>query len=182
MNASNPKRQLPIDLAYLRLACETSPDHGQHYLDGETGEIILITSDVRRQFDYFAETLTTPEAHTPEGMDAAMSAQNIPYLLQNAFRDVARMTNPDADGRYILIPGTNPVGDIQDMSAFLDHVSDTEIQENLEACFAGGGTLSRYKAILSRDRMLLKAWLAFRDERITARAVKWLAGHGIIPT
>ncbi|MBE2196569.1 MAG: hypothetical protein IAE83_20525 [Anaerolinea sp.] len=180
-NPDSPqKRQLKVSLNYLLLMFDLPPERGIPYLDRSTGDILIITNEDRRQYDYFLETLEPGDDRSPERLDALMQAQGVPFLVREVLREVAEV-NAEPD-RYLRIPGENPVLDVQDMSAFIDEVEDGELQELLEACFAGGGNLSRYKAILlKRDRQALKRWMDFRQERQHKRMMKWLSTQGIEP-
>jgi hypothetical protein len=173
-----PPNPLPIDLAYLLLAFTLDSALGQHYLNRETGQILLVAPADRQQYDYFLETVANP---TPEAIEAAISAEDLPFLAKESLRDIAAITlsQAQADNVFVQVPNHNPVYDIQDMSAFLDDVTDITMQEQLEACFAGGGALTRYRAILGKDRRLTAQWERFRQARHNQRLQRWLASEGL---
>ena len=69
----------------------------------------------------------------------------------------------------------------QDMADFAETITDERAGRRLARAIQGKGAFRRFKDELHEEYPdLLPAWYAFRDARVTRRAVEWLADNSLI--
>lgn len=59
---AHPRRKLKVDLAELEFAFESASGEVAHYLDLETGQVIAIADEIRRELDAIYEAAWDDEA------------------------------------------------------------------------------------------------------------------------
>ena len=153
-------RKLDIDLSELELAFEGGPGETQYYLDRETGAVVMVTEDLRRELEEDVE----PEASDfgPEALELARAAAEDPE-------------------RFLAIPEQDSNEGYRDMEAFLDTVADPELARLLGVAIQGRGAFRRFKDVLGDYPAERERWFAFRDRRLQGRILEWLADEGITP-
>ena len=170
-------KKLKVDLEELALALDDTAYEHSHYLDLQTGELILLTEEVRRAVEEFP----FEENEEPEAQDRRFRE----WMEESGFREWEKELLPialeveGASDRYLYIQPRESREAYQVMVDFAETVEDEHLQELLCVALNGSGAFRRFKDVLYRDPEQQKRWYQFRDERQKAEAREWLEVHEI---
>jgi hypothetical protein len=87
---------------------------------------------------------------------------------------------PD-DPSLVSVPGADPSEGFRDMEDFTASVEDPAYCSTLSRALGGKGSFYRFKEILPAYPGERERWFRFKEERVRARVLEWLASHGIEP-
>jgi hypothetical protein len=158
-------RKLKIDWMELEAAFQTSSGglvEMYHYLDLETGEVVMVTSEVTR---YLEEP---PDEDLADWMR---------HELQ-----IAEQVEEGYGTRYIRIPEEDSHEGYRDMERFISTVRDDRLQDRLWRAIQGRGAFRYFKDVLADYPDERERWFAFKDRRIHERVADWLESEEIEPT
>jgi hypothetical protein len=158
-------RKLEIDWMELDAAFQTSSGglvEMYHYLDLETGEVVMVTDEVTR---YLEEP---PDRELPEWMQEVL--------------ELAEQIEEGYGTRYVRIPGADSREDYGDMERFISTVQSDRLRDQLQRAIQGRGAFRYFKDVLYDHPAERERWFAFKDRRIYGRISRWLESEGIEPT
>lgn len=126
----------------------------------------------------------------PVALEALINAfeserPDVQYLdLENG--DVFPITGPDdvdwpevqagLGTQFLAVPRSDGVELTEDMRAFADQMKDVDLKAALANAVDSG--LAAYRAVLREYPVERGQWLLFRDNRVLARVLSWMAAHG----
>jgi hypothetical protein len=175
--------RLPIDLAQLVDAFESGSEEVAAYLDLETGEVVWVTSEVRRELEEIDEGL--PVDLVDEAREAAIAAaagaRGLPAWMVEPLQEADRV-EAGFGTRFIRIPQPEGREDYEDMEVFISTVGNQRLQDQLWVAIRGRGAFRRFKDVLADHPTERARWFAFRDARVIERVQEWLSDEGIEPT
>lgn len=174
----DPKRKLKIDLDELALAFDSSFGETYHYLDRETGEVILVTDDSRFQLEEVWDQVG--EDADLDAVLAAIEKLDIPDWDKEFMRDAA-LVEAGFGTRYVAVPTLDSHEGYQDMEAFIETVADDHLAELLAVAIQGRGAFRRFKDVLLGYPEERERWFRFKDDLVRQRVLKWLDSEGIEP-
>ena len=158
-------RKLEIDWMALEDAFQTGSGglvEMYHYLDLDTGEVVMLTDEVTR---YLEEP---PERELPEWMQ---------HELQ-----VAQQVEEGYGTRYIRIPEEDSHEAYRDMERFISTVRDDRLRDQLWRAVSGRGAFRYFKDVLYDHPAERERWFAFQSRCVYERITRWLESEGIEPT
>jgi hypothetical protein len=155
-------RQLKINWTELEAAFEMSSWEMHHYLDLETGEVLVVTDEAAR---YVEEP---PDSELSEWMQEMVK--------------VARQVEAGYGTRYIGIPEVDSHEGYRDMEHFISTVRDDRLRDQLWRVIQGRGAFRRFKDVLADYPDERERWFAFKDRCIHEQVVDWLESEDIEPT
>jgi len=155
-------RKMKIDWSDLGLALDSSSWEFEQYLDVETGKIVMITDDIRRQI----------EDPDPDFEPAEWEKELI---------EEAKQVEENSDSRYLVIPHQDSHEGYRDMERFIATVRDRRLQDRLERAIQGRGAFRRFRDTVSENPEELKRWNAYSERCDLERMVDWLESEGIEP-
>jgi hypothetical protein len=171
------KHNLKVDLEDLKDAFNSAFDEMQHYLDLETGEVILVTSDTRRQLEALLETT---EAEAVETINEAIQNENIPDWQKDSLYSAAQVEF-GFNSRFIEIPQADSRQGYEDMEIFIETVSNRNLRELLQVAIRGKGAFRRFKDVLATYPQERERWFQFHNQRLHQRVLDWLDDENINP-
>lgn len=151
----------------LKEAFSNSSDDAAYYLHRETGNIELITPDVRWQVDALLEE----HNYELEAIEAAIDDMD---SWEREMLKAAVRIELGEEADYIQIPVRPTYEDYNEMKLFIETVENDRLREKLSDVIQGKGAFRRFKEVLQRDEDELERWYAFKDERLTERVLNWL--------
>ncbi len=140
-------RRLKIDLSDLELAFENSSLEMNCYLDLESGEVILITDEVQREYEKFCATLTEEREESPEAFAAALEQYNTHDWIKDELRIIDQV-EAGFGARFIAIPRIESGEAYRDMEDFISTIGDERLQDRLWDAIRGRGAFRRFKDTL----------------------------------
>ena len=148
-------KQLKVDIVSLGGAFEGASWENSYFLDLETGEVIMLTSDVLR--------------YVEEPPDYPLSEWEQEWVKQ------ANAVEAGYGTRYIKVPEADSHAAYNDMEDFIATVEDEHLRELLWVAIEGRGAFGRFKGVLAAYRRERERWFNFKDERLRQRILDWLA-------
>lgn len=155
-------RKLEIDWGELTVAFESGLAEMEYYLDLETGEVLMITEEIR----WYME----------EPLDAELLG------WQQEMLQIAQRIEAGYGTRYIQIPEQERRDAYRDMEWFITTVADQALQDELWRAIQGRGAFRRFKDLLQNHPEERERWFSFKEHRVQERLMEWLEGEGIEPT
>jgi hypothetical protein len=154
-------RKLKIDWMELSAAFESGFAEMHHYLDLETGEVLMVTDEIR----WYREE---PGAEL--------------HGWQQEMVQTARRIEEGYGSRYVQIPQQDSHESYRDMEWFIGTVQDQRLQERLWQAIQGKGTFRYFKDVLQDYPAERERWFAFSDRCVHNRLMRWLEDEEIEPT
>ncbi len=173
------RRRLRVDLEDLALAFEGGQEEARDYLDLETGEVVTVTDEARRELEEIAEEANA-EALDAEALAAALRRRDLPERMRE-FVQAAALVEAGFGARLIEIPRDDPSEAYRDMEDFIGIVGDGRLQDRLWQAIRGRGAFRRFKDLLADHPREEERWFTFRDGRARRRLLKWLESEGVEP-
>ena len=169
-------KKLKVDLDELIIAFQSGSWEMNHYLDLETGGVILISDEDRMAYESF-----WGEADDAgKGLAQLVAQSDLPEWQQERVLEVDRIEAGYGE-RFIEVPEDDSHEGYRDMEAFIATLEDKSLQDQLWRAIGGRGAFRRFKELLHEDRRQRERWFAFEGERVQERVVDWLRGNGIEP-
>ena len=155
------KNRLKADLPGLMAAFEDASWETSYYLDLNTGEVIMLTSE---ELGYVEEP---PDWPLPEWQQEAVKRAGEIWL--------------DGGKQYLRVPDADSREGYRDMEDFIATVEDEHLRELLWAAIQGRGAFRRFKDVLYDHPRERKRWFDFGDTQVRERVLDWLGSEGIEP-
>ena len=173
------KKRIKVNFFELSAAFELNFIGNTPYLDTETGEVIWVTDETRRDLEELWEEI-------PEDAEPIAALES--YLAQSdAFRDWQReellnaaRVEVEFGSRYLAI-NPEPYSDYNDMEKFVRTLKDDRLAERFARAIQGSGAFRRFKDLLARHPQIEQAWYDFQAKQIEARMRSWLSDYEIEP-
>lgn len=180
MNPDTPKRKLSVNLSELESAFESSFETTSHYLDLETGQITMMTENVRSQLEEIYEQMPSQEEGEPIDFAAALEQCHVPDWEKDSLLE-ADQIEVGYGTRYIRVPEADPHQGYRDMQDFIATVQDERLQDRLSRAIGGRGAFRYFKDVLADHPRERERWFEFKDARMRERVLDWLESQGIEP-
>jgi hypothetical protein len=173
-------KRLKVDMDGLTSAFEDASWTTAYYLDLETGEVLVITEEIRSEPEEIHEETYEPEAGQDFDLAAVLRERDIPEWQQDVPLEADRVEAGEGD-RYLALPGPESYQGYEDMQDFIDTVQDERLQERLERAIHGRGAFGRFKDMLAGHMRERERWFEFKEARLRERVLDWLESEGIEP-
>ena len=178
-----PVRQCRAKLADLADALDMANMEMKAYLDLETGEILYVSDDARRELESVYETMPEETWNASEeeqrvAFAAALEAYGPVDVEEEELVD-AYAVEQGLDTRFVELPEADTRASYRDMEAFVDTVTTPRLQRRLDTAIRGRGAFRRFKDELFSDPAERERWFAFKQERLSDRIREWLADERI---
>jgi hypothetical protein len=178
---NQPKRKLKINMIDLESAFEHQDPlmETSHFLDLETGEVVMTTREERRLLEDIYEQYGDSETGEVD-WPTILPKLDIPDWQKETL-PVADLVEAGFGKRYIAIPQVESYEGYNEMVAFIGTVSNPRLQARLERAISGRGAFRYFKDVLLDYPQERERWFQFRDERMHQRVLEWLEEEGIEP-
>ena len=168
-------RRLKIDLYDLEAAFDSSFGEVRHYLDTQTGEVLMVQDDSRRMLENLLEEIG-PEADLKD----ALRDSDLPQWQKRALAEAQRVE--EGYGTLVkAVPQPDSREAFRDMEAFATTVPDLQLREELQRALEGRGAFRRFKDVLGSSFRERERWFEFKRQRLRERMTDWLASLEIEP-
>jgi hypothetical protein len=172
-------KKVKVSLRELVDAFTNGSDEIEHYLDIETGNIVMVTEDDSGAIREFEE-----EAEIEEGEDSTASFEvwledhDHPDWQEGSIRD-AFAVEYGPEGRFIRVPKEESSDGYSDMEDFAETVQEKHLRDLLEVALNGKGAFRRFKDVLFDYPEERERWFKFSEEKSKERVLEWLADEEI---
>jgi len=178
-----PLRQCRAKLVDLADALDMASMEMKAYLDLETGEILYVSDDARRELESVYETMpeetwSASEEQQRVAFVAALEAYGPVNVEEEELVDAYAVEQGLAT-RFVELPEADTHASYRDMEAFVDTVTTPRLQRRLDTAIRGRGAFRRFKDELFSDPAERERWFAFKQERLSDRIREWLADERI---
>lgn len=173
----NARRKLKIKLDDLIFAFEQNTFQMRHYLDKETGAVLMVTDETRHILDGVYEEIG-PDASQGQVKEHLAGREDIPAWQIDAVLEAHQVEEGYGD-TVIEVPQVETHEAYEDMADFVDMVSDRRLRERLADAIDGRGAFSRFRHTLGQHPGERERWFAFKEQRMRQRVLDWLESEGI---
>jgi len=173
-------RHLKVDLHELAFAFESSFYELSHYLDLETGQVVVVSEDAQRELEAIYEELELEEDEEPPALTSLLEQRELPDWQKQTVLE-ADAVERDYGTRFIAVPQVDSHEAYSDMEDFIATVRNPHLRELLEVAIMGRGAFRRFKDVLLDYPHERERWFAFKDEKMLERVREWLEAHDIEP-
>jgi predicted nucleotidyltransferase len=167
-------RKLAVDMVELEAAFENDSWDVSFYLDVETGEVLFVTDETRRELEELYEE--GGEA----GIARRVAALDVPEWMKEALLEADRVEERYGTG-IVEVPRTEPDEAYGVMEDFIATLPDPVLRGRLERAVVGRGAFRRFKDVLASRRDERQRWFDFEREATRSRIVAWLESVGVDP-
>ena len=171
------RRRLEIDVSELDTALNYTMPECTHFLDLETGAVILITDDTRGTLE---ELYDEAGNETASIQDLLAQREDIRDWQKQALLE-AEQVDLGFGVRYIRIEPDDPRQDYRVMERFIDTLDDDDLREQLWRAIQGRGAFRYFRDVVARYPDLQAQWYAYKDAQAEARVRQWLEDRDIEP-
>ena len=168
-------RRLKVNRMDLEGAFETNSPEMHHYLDKETGEVLMVTDDYGRESERLWE-----EAGPRDKLDDLLRKSDLPDWQKTALA-VAQRVEEGYGTRMVSVPQPDAHTDHRDIEAFITTVTEPQVREELQRAIRGRGAFRRFRAVLGDNFRERERWFQFKQERLRQHMTDWLASLDIEP-
>lgn len=169
--------KLKIDLSELEAAFDDHSGLITYYLDKETGDIVFVTDDTYRELKEIYESYRDAQTYSVD-WETAFLEENVADWHQEELLDAHRV-DQSLGSRFVEIPALPSHEGFSDMEEFIDTVRDLRLQQRLERSLRERHPFRNFKMALDYYPAERQRWFKFKNERMRARTVDWLASEGI---
>jgi predicted nucleotidyltransferase len=173
-------RKLKVDLAELTVVFDSAWGEMSHYLDLETGQVIMVSSETRRQLEAIYEEAYDPAEKENFALNVVLQQTNLSEWEKEALLEAGRV-EAGYGTRYIAVPEADSGEGYRDMEDFIATVRDERLQDRLWQAIRGRGAFGRFKDVLSSHFHERECWFEFQEARLLQRVLEWLKEEGIEP-
>ena len=153
-------RRLKIKRMDLEEAFEAGFSEMHHYLDTETGEVLMVSDDTCRELENLME-----EAGPEAKLEDVLRESGLSDLEQQALADAQRVE--DIYGTSLVqVPEQDARESFHDMAAFVTTVPEPRLRAELQRVIHGRGAFRRFKDVLAGDFRERERWFQFKGERL----------------
>ncbi len=180
--AESPFRPLPIDLDDLAYALHESDPFGptRHYLDLDTGEIVVITDEIRAEAELISEAIPADVEDHSAAFEEVLAGSDRPDWMKDSIR-LVETVEAGYGTRFVTVPRVGSHEAYADMADFITTVKNRHASEHLAEAIAGKRPFRRFKDALDNYPQERERWFVFSAERQRQRALDWLESIGVIP-
>jgi hypothetical protein len=175
-----PRRRLAVDLSELEYAFEDASWEASRYLDLETGQVITITGEIRREMEDLYEESDAQENGEPIDFAELVRRSDLPDWEKDAVIEADQIER-GYGSRYIGVPEADPHEGYRDMEDFIATVKDERLQDRLWRAIQGRGAFRRFKDVLAEHFHEEQRWFEYKDACLRRRVLNWLESQGIEP-
>jgi hypothetical protein len=153
------------------------------YLDLETGEILFVSDDARRELEEVYDTLPDDvNSMSDDEQRAAFLAaleEYGPINVEEEELEEADAVERGLGTRFVGLPEADTQASYRDMEAFVETATTPRLQQRLERAIRGRGAFGRFREELSDVPGEEERWYAFKQERLRDRIRAWLEAERI---
>ncbi len=168
-------RKLRINWFDLEAAVEGAGPEVSHYLDTETGKVLMVMHDLRQDMEALLE-----EAGPDASIEEVLAQSGVPDWQKDALREAFHVEEHYGAG-VIGLPEPDAHEDHRDMEDFMATVHDASLREELARALQGRGTFRRFRSVIHSRFREKEQWFEFKRERLRQRMANWLASLDIEP-
>ena len=174
-------RELHVDLDAILAAFEFSDIPIDHYLDLETGRVVMVSENMRIELEAIYEEHWDLDSDDDFDLKAVLNQHNLPKWHRDALLD-ADAVEEYYLRRYIKIPSATSGDGYRDMQNYIQTVSNQDLKNQLWQAINGRGAFRNFKTILYNHKLARAEWYAFEENRLRQRVLDWLESENINPT
>lgn len=173
-------KQLALDWGELAVAFDNSFMETSYYLDTETGQVLAVMDEARRQLERIYEEYFDPDDPDAFDIDMALNQAGWPDWQKEDVK-TADFVEQHFGSRVVSIPDIPKYEAYDEMQDFIATIEDDRLCTQLSYAIQGRGTFGRFRDILGQHHAEEQRWYAFQDNRLRERILEWLHEMGIEP-
>ncbi len=178
MNEQEKPRKLRINMGEMHAAMDNAFGEMSHYLDLETGEVLLVMNDTQSKLEAIYDETDAWDPIDHPALEKAIQEADVHDWQKEALLQ-AHQIEIISPSRYVYISASEPYAGYNDMEDFIFTVDDDHLREVLYVAIQGKGAFRRFKDVLLNHPDVREKWFEFSDNRERERVRAWLAMYNI---
>jgi hypothetical protein len=171
-------RKVKVDLPELLAAYQMSFDEIEHFLDLETGRVVMVTDDASSAAEQFAEEVDIDDGDDPRARLQQWLKDEGSWCEEELVWD-ALMVEQHFGERFIRVSAQESRDGYRDMADFAEAVGSKHLQDMLYVALNGKGAFRRFKDVLGGYPDEREQWFKFSEEKAKQRVLDWLESEEI---
>lgn len=177
-------RQVPLAaLGAIADAWDIDPEEVTSYIDLETGEVVPVFDDARRDLEAVYEllpdnfndgTLEDQRSALANAIENANHLSSEPVQIEEAF-----VVERGLGTTFLELPRWTTSDGHEQMEAFVNSLPAGRLRNRLDDAIRGRGAFRRFKDELRREPDVREQWFAFQRDDLVYQARRWLHIEGI---
>ena len=176
--SEEPRQHLRIALADLEMAMEETSWEVGWYLDLETGRVVAVDAETRRELEKIYAEIPEAEKGEPRDFASVLERRGLPEWRVEVLLDADLVERGYGD-RFIRIPQTDSREAYRDVEEFISTVQDERFRDRLFRAIQGRGAFGRFRDVIAKSPRDRERWFEFKNRRVRDRIVEWLESEGI---
>lgn len=173
-------KRLQVEMGELVFAFEDASFEMSHFLDLETGQVVSITDETRRELEEIYEEADDPSSQQPVDLAQVLQERDLHDWQREALLEADRV-EAGYGTRYASVPHADSHEGYRDMEEFIATVQDGNLQDSLRQAIQGRGAFRRFKDVLAARPSQRERWFEFQEGQVLRRVLDWLESEGIEP-
>jgi len=172
-------RKVKVDLPELVSAYQMGSDEIAHFLDFETGEVVMVFQDASRAAEEFLEEVDMDNCEDPKArLEQWLTECDHCDWDADCVWD-ALLVETRFGERFIRVPAQESRDGYRDMADFAEAIGDKHLQDLFFVALNGKGAFRRFKDVLGDYPDEREQWFKFSEEKVKARVLQWLESEEI---
>jgi hypothetical protein len=172
-------RRVKVDMPELAAAFDAGLMEASHFLDLETGNVVLVTDEDSGVVDEFLGEADVKDDEDPKAeFEEWLKEYACPDWQRDSIRD-AYLVETEFGERFIRVPAQDSRDGYTDMVAFAETVKDQHLRKLLLVALNGKGAFRRFRDVLTGDPDDRERWFRFSEQKVTERVLEWLESKEI---
>ncbi len=173
-------KKLEINWFELELAFDSASYDLNYYLDRETGEVLLVTSETLDKLEEIYSEFCDEENYETFDLTAVLPQTDLQDWQQTEVLEADLIEN-DSVLRFLRIPEKSSRDAYKVMHSFIYTVDNDRVAESLSDAISGRKPFRSFKDALYQYPAEEKRWFAYHDKRLREEMVEWLEENDIEP-
>jgi len=131
-------RKLKVDLSELEFLLDDASWETNHYLDLQTGQVVMIMDETRWELERLYEELYDAEKGQMPPLAEVLQERDLPQWTKDALLEADQVELGYGE-RYISVPKAESHQGYRDMERFILTVRDERLQDRLWRAISGRG-------------------------------------------
>ena len=160
-------------------AYETNLMEAGHFLDLETGNVVMVTEEDSTKVEEFLEEVDIEDCEDPRArLGEWLKDRSVPDWQEDCVWD-ALLVETRFGERFIRVPAQESRDGYRDMADFAEAIGDKHLQDLFFVALNEKGAFRRFKDVLGDYPDEREQWFKFSEEKAKQRVLDWLEAEEI---
>ncbi len=143
------------------------------YLDLETGRVVAVDAETRRELEAIYEDTPDSGGGEPDDFARVLEQRDLPpWMIETIIE--ADLVERGFGGRFLPVPRTDSREAYRDMEDFISTLQDVRLRDRLSRATQERGVFGRFRDVIAESPRDRERWFEFKNRRVRERVTEWL--------